>query len=451
MRITKISVTGLFGLFNHEIPLNQESQITIIHGPNGVGKTVLMQLVHGLFHYEYEYIASIPFEQLQLEYDDGNILTVEKEVTGDGEEQSLRLHINYMAVNGEKHCPFVLEIVGRVRLIEAAKKVRPDLIAVLLSNGRLIWAPNIGSQTIEEWQEKQIDRLFEGGIERIDLLGIMAYSEGNMLESHPEIHNEIYGEMPEWFQTARTGPKTKLISASRLLRDVAGKAGKSRWDDVDERDTIRALGQFFAPRDEVPILFLPGIRGTVEEVERFFNHYVDSGISIHKSAIEELRRFQAEDSYPAQLLHSDIERRIEEHEDELDGLIPSDFYRSEELAELLNERFLFKSFVVDDDEYTVTLVNESDRARIPFSALSSGEQQLLILYYQLVVKTDYDSLVMLDEPELSMNVVWQRNFLKDLQRIIELRKFDVLIATHSPQIIHDKWDWMVPLGEKAGD
>ena len=48
---------------------------------------------------------------------------------------------------------------------------------------------------------------------------------------------------------------------------------------------------------------------------------------------------------------------------------------------------------------------------------------------------------MIDEPELSMNVVWQRNFLKDLQRIIELRKFDVLIATHSPQIIHDKWDW----------
>ena len=58
---------------------------------------------------------------------------------------------------------------------------------------------------------------------------------------------------------------------------------------------------------------------------------------------------------------------------------------------------------------------------------------------------------MIDEPELSMNVVWQRNFLKDLQRIIELRKFDVLIATHSPMIIHDKWDWVVHLGEKVDD
>ncbi len=86
-------------------------------------------------------------------------------------------------------------------------------------------------------------------------------------------------------------------------------------------------------------------------------------------------------------------------------------------------------------------------AAIPLSKLSSGEQQLLVLYFRLLFEIEPDTLVMIDEPELSMNVVWQRNFLKDLQRIIELRNFDVLIATHSPQIIHDKWDWMVALGE----
>ena len=69
----------------------------------------------------------------------------------------------------------------------------------------------------------------------------------------------------------------------------------------------------------------------------------------------------------------------------------------------------------------------------------------------LLFEIESDSLVMIDEPELSLNVVWQRNFLRDLQRIIELRKFDVLIATHSPMIIHDKWDWVVHLGEKVDD
>ena len=75
----------------------------------------------------------------------------------------------------------------------------------------------------------------------------------------------------------------------------------------------------------------------------------------------------------------------------------------------------------------------------------------MVMYYKLLFETDPDTLVIIDEPELSMNVVWQRNFLKDLQRIVDLRQFDVLIATHSPQIIHDKWDWMVPLGSKVDD
>jgi hypothetical protein len=36
-------------------------------------------------------------------------------------------------------------------------------------------------------------------------------------------------------------------------------------------------------------------------------------------------------------------------------------------------------------------------------------------------------------------------FLKDLQTIIKLADFDVLIATHSPSIIEDRWDLTVEL------
>ena len=47
---------------------------------------------------------------------------------------------------------------------------------------------------------------------------------------------------------------------------------------------------------------------------------------------------------------------------------------------------------------------------------------------------------MIDEPEISLHVAWQQEFLHDLEKITDLAKFDVLIATHSPQIIHDRWD-----------
>ena len=49
MRIANVSVNNLFGMFDHEIPLNLESRITIIIGPNGIGKTILLTMLHSLF------------------------------------------------------------------------------------------------------------------------------------------------------------------------------------------------------------------------------------------------------------------------------------------------------------------------------------------------------------------------------------------------------------------
>jgi len=49
MRIKKITVKKLFGMFCHEIPLNMDDHITIIHGPNGIGKTILLKMLNALF------------------------------------------------------------------------------------------------------------------------------------------------------------------------------------------------------------------------------------------------------------------------------------------------------------------------------------------------------------------------------------------------------------------
>lgn len=48
-RIKQVSVTNLFGIFNHIIPLYMGDRITIIHGPNGFGKTIMLKLLNELF------------------------------------------------------------------------------------------------------------------------------------------------------------------------------------------------------------------------------------------------------------------------------------------------------------------------------------------------------------------------------------------------------------------
>ena len=77
--------------------------------------------------------------------------------------------------------------------------------------------------------------------------------------------------------------------------------------------------------------------------------------------------------------------------------------------------------------------------------LSSGEQHELVLFYELLFKVKPNSLILIDEPELSLHVVWQQQFLGDLEDITKLTGFDILIATHSPLIIHDRWDLTVEL------
>jgi DNA repair exonuclease SbcCD ATPase subunit len=39
VKISEVAVTGLFDTYDHTIPLNVGKRITIIHGPNGSGKT----------------------------------------------------------------------------------------------------------------------------------------------------------------------------------------------------------------------------------------------------------------------------------------------------------------------------------------------------------------------------------------------------------------------------
>lgn len=77
----------------------------------------------------------------------------------------------------------------------------------------------------------------------------------------------------------------------------------------------------------------------------------------------------------------------------------------------------------------------------------SGEQQELVLHYDLLFRVPSNTIVLIDEPELSLHVAWQKRFLPDLLKIVELSNFDALVATHSPYVVGDRGDLMVGLGD----
>ena len=76
-RIKQISVTNLFGVFNHTIPLHLDERITIIHGPNGFGKTVILKLLNALFNRDNQ-LLTIPFDEFRVNFDDDTSFWVTK-------------------------------------------------------------------------------------------------------------------------------------------------------------------------------------------------------------------------------------------------------------------------------------------------------------------------------------------------------------------------------------
>lgn len=71
----------------------------------------------------------------------------------------------------------------------------------------------------------------------------------------------------------------------------------------------------------------------------------------------------------------------------------------------------------------------------PFSELSSGEQQMLALLVKLAVSATPNALILIDEPEISLHVSWQRLLPVMLSRMCEHFECDMVVATHSPLLV----------------
>ena len=72
----------------------------------------------------------------------------------------------------------------------------------------------------------------------------------------------------------------------------------------------------------------------------------------------------------------------------------------------------------------------------------------MVLFYKLIFESDVN-LLLIDEPEISLHIAWQKELMNDFKEVINLNKgMQMIIATHSPQIISDNWDLQIDLGEQ---
>ena len=71
-----------------------------------------------------------------------------------------------------------------------------------------------------------------------------------------------------------------------------------------------------------------------------------------------------------------------------------------------------------------------------FEDLSSGEQYVIKLFFKLIFELKDGSLIMLDEPEISLHVEWQELLIESIYEIANSMGIKVLIMTHSPYLLN---------------
>ncbi|MFJ2709708.1 AAA family ATPase [Pseudomonas sp. NPDC087346] len=85
--------------------------------------------------------------------------------------------------------------------------------------------------------------------------------------------------------------------------------------------------------------------------------------------------------------------------------------------------------------YKIAVIRNNSPEIVVFDTLSSGEQQILTMVIKIVANVQRDTTVLLDEPEISLHVAWQRQLPHVLREFSKVLGCSFVVATHSPIVI----------------
>jgi ABC-type Mn2+/Zn2+ transport system ATPase subunit len=132
------------------------------------------------------------------------------------------------------------------------------------------------------------------------------------------------------------------------------------------------------------------------------------------------------------------------------------FEKLELFNKTVNRLFSNTNKYIDQDENRIVF-NYNDKSKIYPYQLSSGEKQLLIILLTVLCQDEKPSILLMDEPEISLHLSWQYELIEIIRTLNP--NCQVIIVTHSPSIFNDGlrdkvfWieDILKPIKEKHND
>ena len=427
MRIKSIHIKGLFDTFEHFIPFNQEDRITIIHAPNGFGKTIILKILYGLLKMDFSIFEKVPFDSFTINLDDNSKIEILRTTELNYKNsKKYSYNISYIKNNNSQNLYKKLDC--------EKNEFRRNNISEEERNKNLILA-NSKLKTIDIF-----DLRYKQGLDVSCWYSIFQIDNNiHFIETQRVlmIDEEIMEDHVYALETSNNILVNSVSKYATELKDIIE-------DTLNEYATTsqnleRTFPNRLITQKKQENLTIENIKNELNYLEERRKKLQEVGLWDNEN--QQDMSFQIPESTDVASLNV-LNLYIQDAKEKL-AVFENLEKKIALFKNIINSRFQFKQMKIDKKKGFLFLTHKGKN--LDSNDLSSGEQHQLILLYQMLFKVKENDLVLLDEPEISLHIIWQEKFLDDLVKIIELNPFDVVITTHAPEIINDRWDLSIGL------
>lgn len=413
--LQRVELRGLFGHKNYNLDfsggIDPNGNISILYGENGSGKTTILRLIYSILarpgYGTKTYIAKTEFDSATIELSNGHKIEVRKEKP----IGSYRVNISSPERKVSKH-RIIAKENGLVRAEDNVDldKLEADLIdldvdLVYVSDKREF------QTTVEDFQRRLSRRIEATGYrDTEDAPAERAPRSTLEAEDVAYLAREVLRS--QFISLGNSGQRNANTIYLELANSIVQGRKKSsraikKAELVDRLWSLSAKVQAAASLEFVPPMEASGFKAAIESagpkefglLAQVLTPYFD-GLDARLNAIEP------------------YVNRIKSFLDEINR-----FYSEKQFSFSMSRGF------------AVETSTGPHIRKMSLAQLSSGERQLFTILASIFLTQQSAGIVLIDEPELSLNVLWQRNFVEALKRIGSGSFMQYVLASHSLEIL----------------
>lgn len=424
--VKSIFVEKLFGLYTYRLPPNDGGEsagprLFLLYGDNGSGKTTIVQL---LFHLlspsdgrgHRTYIARTRFKRFGVTFDNGRTLVAER--SGKNLEGPYTIILK-TAKKVLIEVPCNTSEDGAVKSgdldDDRLKKLfelisNPSLETYFLSDSRVFQSDVFDKRESDQWITRRRNiRLVQRSGD--DIGHVFEPDSDHTLQVAPSISR------------AETWVRRQALAAS----SVSEASTANIYTEI-----VKRIGKTAVEQDEGA----PGKAGELVESIRALSKssedLVALGLASPVPVAELSKALKDVDKSRLPLIARVLEPYVDSVTARLDALAELQ-KRLGVFLDILNTFYKNKRVTLTVGDGIV--VAAKDGQPLEANTLSSGEKQLLLLLCNVLIGTSRSSLFIVDEPEISLNIKWQRKLVDSLLSLAEGSHVQFVMATHSIELL----------------